>query len=75
MNLDSLMRGYVEERVNEAKAKLMACGIFCSALEDVYKQNKAIAEQLYTVSMYQMLMNPEWSESDLIEWFVSNIEL
>lgn len=74
MNLDTLIHGYVEERVNEAKEKLVSFKIFANVLEEVYNSNAELAGQIYTVSMYQMLINPEWSENNLIEWFVTNLE-
>ena len=74
MNLDALIHGYVEERVSEAKEKLVSFKTFANVLEEVFNNNKELAGQIYTVSMYQMLINPEWSENDLIEWFVTNLE-
>lgn len=74
MNLDSLIRGYVEERVNEAKSKMASFKIFCSVFESTFNNYAEIAGEIYTLCMYQMLINPEWQESDLIEWIINNLE-
>lgn len=74
MNLDSLIRGYVEERVNEAKTKLASFKIFCSVFESVFNNQAELASQIYSLCMYQMLINPEWQESDLIEWIINSVE-
>lgn len=74
MNLDSLIHGFVEERVNEAKAKMASFKIFCSVFESTFSSHAELAAQIYTLCMYQMLINPEWQESDLIEWVIKNLE-
>lgn len=74
MNLDSLIHGYVEERVNEAKAKLVSFKIFGSVFESIFSGHAELAAQIYTLCMYQLLINPEWCESDLIEWVIQNLE-
>lgn len=74
MNLDSLIHGYVEERVNEAKAKLVSFKIFGCVLESIFNNHAELASQLYSVCMYQMLINPEWRERDLIEWIINKSE-
>ena len=74
MNLDSLIRGYVEERLNEAKAKLVSFKIFCNVFESIFSNHEELASQIYSLCMYQMLINPEWQESDLIEWIINSTE-
>lgn len=74
MNLDSLIHGYVEDRVNAAKEKLVSFKIFCSVFESTFGSHAELAPQIYTLCMYQLLINPEWSESDLIEWVIQNLE-
>lgn len=74
MNLDSLIHGYVEERVNEAKEKLVSFKIFSSVFESTFSKHAELAAQIYTLCMYQLLINPDWQESDLIEWIVKNLE-
>lgn len=73
MNFDNLLKGFVEERVHEATEKLISFKNYSNALKGIYDQSAEVASHIYTLSMYQMLINPEWTETDLINWFIDTL--